>query len=146
MQLVKFKGWIVLFAILTCLDLLILEGLDFVFYWNETSTELIREWWLFNTQITEYEHNRIFNKLNPAGEVLGGILAAIVALSFLNMLRLKFGRNVLDMSSSVSSKVASLSEDKTMDKMLKLKQLYDSELITKDEYDMKLAKLKRSVI
>jgi len=146
MHLFKFKGWIAFFAILTCLDLLILEGLDYVFYYNEARTGLIEEWWLFNTQITEHEYNSIFYKVNSASEVLGGILAAIVALSFLNMLRVKFGRNALNMVSKVSSKIDTLSEDKAMDKMLKLKQLYDAELISKEEYETKLAKLKLSVI
>ena len=119
MILLKFKRWIVLFAILGC-----------------TSEWLIRNQGDLYRDIFGYGGH---------SEVLGAISVGLLALSLLNILRVKYGRYVLKAASAMLSTVGTNNEDKTMDKMLKLKKLYDSELKSKDEYDMKLAKLKRLI-
>jgi len=139
----KGKTWIILSFLLGCAAAFIYHNLDYKVHHTEES-EILISYSIFERNITDETHNKL-SKFEDIYVVLFAISSLIFALSVLNMLKLKYGRKVLKAASNISSKINDINEDKAMDKMLKLKQLYDAELISKDEYETKLAKLKSSI-
>jgi hypothetical protein len=145
---IKGKFWLIFTLVLGLISLVTLKNLDADYSWKTVNHEKVytSKYYLFSKEISENQYDSMMDKLDPLAAGFLLISSLLFSLNVLIFLYQRYGQRALKFGNNISTKISAVNEEKVMDRMLKLKQLYDSELISKEEYDAKLAKLKNSVV